>query len=160
MLRLIIFLNFCLIFFLRFWRQAGALAHSAAHHANKPSPTVQYVWFGWNWGRGISFCILCVILHNKPWSLILALWSLILYPWYLILDPCSLILIFGVWCMVGEISGPLLLHFGSDPVFRIISKKDKRVFEWDMEWNITMFLWQHWLDRTINQVDVTISTDI
>ena len=29
-----------------------ALAHSPAHNVNKHSPDVQYVWFGWHWGRG------------------------------------------------------------------------------------------------------------
>ena len=26
--------------------------HSPAHHVNKPSPAVHYVWFGWYWGLG------------------------------------------------------------------------------------------------------------
>ena len=37
-------------FFWRFQWQAWALAHSPAHHVNKLSPAVQYVWFGWHWG--------------------------------------------------------------------------------------------------------------
>ena len=39
-------------FFLRFWQQDWALAHSPAHHVNKPSPAVQHIWFRWYWGLG------------------------------------------------------------------------------------------------------------
>ena len=37
-------------FFWRFQWQAWTLAHSPAHHVNKFSPAIQYVWFGWHWG--------------------------------------------------------------------------------------------------------------
>ena len=39
-------------FFLRSYWQGYALAHSPVHHINKPSPALQYVWFGWHWGLG------------------------------------------------------------------------------------------------------------
>ena len=46
-----------IFFFLRFWWQAWALAHSPAHNVNKHSPAVQYVWFGWHWGLGRSLML-------------------------------------------------------------------------------------------------------
>ena len=51
-------------FFLQFWQQDWALAHSPAHHINKPSTAVQHIWFGWYWGlRRFPYAF---PLHSTP----------------------------------------------------------------------------------------------
>ena len=89
-----------LMFFLRSLWQAWALAHSPAHHVNKPSAAVQHVWFGWYWGLGRFPYALRFLLSSKMLKLIIENWPL----------PCILFKCFAIFLQsqaLKSTQGPL-----------------------------------------------------